>query len=346
MPNNNLSFLISFLMLGECITKGEGALPPSRIPLPLPFLRLRGGSATTAAATKSRTKKRRRQPGVHPLQIVANNAKRSLDNLGSKIQHDASTMGKNIGREWSKLTSTARRLVANIPKLLRPPLLPKGRKSLKSCKKLDDVCLAFSSVLRGGNELDTQQLLKACKAHLQLMKTGGPSLRLVAKDLEANVQKAEKVLKKLPPKEGKYLSSLLASEKCRGIHNGDELHEKSAAMGLLWIRRSLAFQMELYACLASGERHPRDAAQAAYVRHLSPYHGWALRKVFPASLSQMPERRAFIAKFGGVCVEDLSDKYERVLANKLKALVNTWDPLISCWKEDFERLGLEDTRRV
>lgn len=179
------------------------------------------------------------------------------------------------------------------------------------------------------------------------MKSGGSSLRLVAKDLEANVQKAERVFKKQSPKESKCLSSMLECEKESGIHNGNELQEKSAAMGLLWIRRSLAFQLDLYSALIhANDVHPRDAAYDAYSKHLSPFHGWALRKVFPASLSQMPDRSVFIAKFGGIKVEELNDEYDKMIAKKLKSLVNTWDPLISSWKEEFERLGLEDTRRV
>mmetsp|Transcript_20720 Transcript_20720/g.37187 ORF Transcript_20720/g.37187 Transcript_20720/m.37187 type:complete len:359 (-) Transcript_20720:180-1256(-) len=356
MRNINIGFFMSLFLLGECITKGEGAVPSvPALPLrriPLPFLR-GGSSATITTSTAARTtkKKRPRQPGVNPIHVVAiNNVKEGLGKVGKKIQHDASTIGKNATREWGKLTSNTRKFIANIPKL-RLPLPPLGkkrkRKNLKSsCKKLDDVCHTFSSVLRkSNNEVDTAQLLKACRAHLAFMKTGGSSLRLVAKDLESNVHKAEKAFKK-SPKEGKSLSSLLQCEKNKGMHKGDELHEKSAAMGLLWIRRSLAFQLDLYASFITGGVHPRDAAYGAYDEHLSPYHGWALRKVFPASLAQMPERRVFIAKFGGIAVEELDEEFDRAVVKRLKALVNMWDPLIRCWEEKFEVLGLEDTRRV
>mmetsp|Transcript_29456 Transcript_29456/g.48314 ORF Transcript_29456/g.48314 Transcript_29456/m.48314 type:complete len:349 (+) Transcript_29456:387-1433(+) len=348
MRNNSIGFLISLLLLGECITKAEGA-PLLRIPLPF----LRGGSATVAATKAAKTTKKQRQPrrqrkpGINPIQLVGNNVKQGLGKVGGKIQHDAAFLGKNIGREWGKLNSSTQKFAANIPKLRLPPLSLPGRRrksTLKSCKKLDEVCHSFSSVQRG-KEVDTAQLLKACRAHLAFMKSTGSSLRLVAKDLESNVQKAEKVFKK-SPKEGSKLSSLLKSEKSRGIHNGDELHEKSAAMGLLWIRRSLAFQLDLYASLISPGIHPREAAYSAYSKHLSPFHGWALKKVFPASLSQMPERDVFIAKFGGIAEEELNEEYDRVIAKKLKVLVNMWDPLISSWEDEFERLGLEDTRKV
>lgn len=338
---NNISFLISLLLLGECLV--EGVIPR----VPLPFLRLRGGSSTATLqkqkqTQRSSTRKKRIQRGPPPPLILINNVQKGLDKVGGKIQSDATNIGKNIGREWSKLTSTTRKFVANIPNLR---LLRRKKKRIRiKSSKLDEVCHTFSSVLRG-NEVDTAQLLKACKAHLAFMKSGGSSLRLVAKDLESNVQKAEKVYKKAG-KDGRCLSSLLECERESGIHNGDELHENSAAMGLLWIRRSLAFQLDLYSSLVHGQVHPREAAYDAYTKHLSPFHGWALRKLFPASLSQMPDRHVFMAKFGGISEEELNDEYDRMIAKKLKLLVSAWDPLIDSWKNEYERLGLEDTRRV
>jgi hypothetical protein len=343
MRSNNIPFLISLLLIGSRLTDGKPLIP-------LPFLR--GGS--TKLATKKSTKQQRRQrkhPGVNPIQLVAGgakNAKQGLDKVGNKLQRDTSALGKNLGHEFGRLNRSTRRFAAAIPKILpKPGKRRRRRKALKKSSKLDEACSAFASVRsRSGNELDTAALLKACRAHLAVMKLGGSSLRLVAKDLESNVQKAERVYKKSSNKDGRHVSSLLEAEKNDGVHNGNELQEKSAAMGLLWIRRSLAFQLDLYASLMGDTVHPRDAAYAAYIKHLSPFHGWALRKVFPASLSQMPNREVFIAKFGGIGLEELNDEYDRAIAKKLKTLINTWDPLIREWEADFARLDLEDTRRV
>ena len=94
---------------------------------------------------------------------------------------------------------------------------------------LDEVLRAFQNVLNG-SDIDTAQLLKACRAHLKLMKSGGASLRLVAKDLESNLIKAETPFRKAP-KKGKTLYSLLESERHSGIHKeGNELANESAAM--------------------------------------------------------------------------------------------------------------------
>ena len=308
---------------------------------PLPFIR--GGSATTTA-TKTRTTKQqqrqRRQRGnglPGPLKLIGN-VKQGLDKIGDNIQND----WRKFSQGMQTVQGNIGKFVVNIPRAL--PFLPPRKRQLK-CSKLDDVCNTFSACLKG-SEVDTAQLIKACRAHLIFMKSGGSSLRLVAKDLESNLQKAEKPFKK-SPKQGKTLSALLESERDSGIHQGNILKEQSAAMGLLWIRRSLAFQLDLYSSLiAQDGPHPRDAAYEAYAKHLSPFHGWALRKVFPASLSQMPDREAFIAKFGGVSLEELNDEFDREIVKKLKSLVAAWDPLISTWEKDFERLDLEDMRKV
>jgi len=342
--DNYVLIITAFLSIGPQLLLANGS--PLRFP-PLPFIR--GGSATTATKTWTKQQQRQRRqrkggPLPAPLKFVGN-VMQGLDKIGDNIQKDLKHINKgmqsvqeNIGREFGKVGQ----FIGNIPRAL--PFLQPRKRQLK-CSKLDDVCKTFSACLNG-SEVDTAQLIKACRAHLIFMKSGGSSLRLVAKDLESNLQKAEKPFKN-SPKQGKTLSSLLASERESGIHQGNILKEQSAAMGLLWIRRSLAFQLDLYASLiAEDGPHPRDAAYKAYERHLSPYHGWALRKVFPASLSQMPDRQTFIAKFGEVSLDELNEEHDREVVKKLKTLVAAWDPLISTWEKDFARFDLEDVRRV
>lgn len=239
---------------------------------------------------------------------------------------------------------------------------------------LDEVLAAFQSVLNG-NDIDTAQLLKACRAHLKLMKSGGRSLQLVAKDLESNLIKAETPFNKAR-KQGKTLYSLLESERRSGIHkDGNELHNESAAMvcclfksciafkieiisthfslifyclhvqGLLWIRRSLAFQLDLFesSLISENGKDPGVAAIDAYETNLLPYHGWMLQKVFPLSLSAMPKRDAFISAFGG-SDEPVSPAHKEEIVRKLSTLLKTWRPIIKRWRNDFESLNLEDTR--
>ena len=174
----------------------------------------------------------------------------------------------------------------------------------------------------------------------------GAALCIVAKDLEGNLRKAEALFKKHPNK-CKTLSSLLELERESDIHNGNVLKDPSAAMGLLWIRRSLAFQSRLFeSLLPSDGLHPKDAAMQAYYKTLSPYHGWLLQKIFPSSLSQMPHREVFLSTFGEIDLEDLGEDEETKITRKLRALISTLDPLLAVWKDSFIELDLEDTRRV
>ena len=251
------------------------------------------------------------------------------------------------------------------------PRVTSSKLDLRS-SRLDEVIRAFARAFDSGpgRDVDAGRLLRAIRAHLDLMRSvGGSALCLVARDLENNLRKAEAVYLRSPPGEYGTLSSLLERERDEaGVHDGSSLGEASAAMGLLWIRRSLAFQSHLFESLipsppedgsssgGDGEgtggggggraRHPRDAAHEAYRLHLAPYHGWMLRAAFPASLSQMPRREVFLSKFGEVEPEDLDRDAEYKIVRKLGALVSTLEPLLMLWRESFERLDLEDTRRV
>ena len=224
------------------------------------------------------------------------------------------------------------------------PRISSSKLDLRS-SKLDEVIRAFAKVI-DGNDITMTKLLKSFRAHLDLLKKGGAALCLVAKDLEANIHKVESFYKKNKPG-CETLASLLELERESGIHDGNVLQDPSAAIGLLWIRRSLAFQCHLFeALLPSVGQHPKDSAYEAYNKHLAPNHGWMLRKVFPASLSQMPERHVFISTFGEVDIEELDEEEESKVVRKLRALISTLQPLLAVWKDEFIRLELEDTRRV
>jgi hypothetical protein len=90
-------------------------------------------------------------------------------------------------------------------------------------------------------------------------------------------------------------------------------------------------------------KHPGDAALDAYHKHLSPYHGWMLKKMFSLSLSAMPSRSAFIAAFNGRD-DPVDQEHDDEIVRKLKTLLTTLRPILKRWSECFEALHLEDTR--
>ena len=211
--------------------------------------------------------------------------------------------------------------------------------------QLDEVIRAFARVF-DGRDIVTARLLAACRAHLALMHSAGAALRLVARDLEGNLRKVEGRVR-TSPEACRTLTSLLELERQSEAHDGNVLADASAAMGLLWIRRSLAFQSHLYdAFVPAGALHPKEAALEAYTEHLSPYHGWMLRKIFGTLFSGMPGRDACMAVFGGVTVHELDRDKEHTIAEKVRALTGTLKPLLEALKDSFEKLNLEDTRRI
>ncbi len=148
---------------------------------------------------------------------------------------------KPVGKLYG--LTNLKRTLTNIGDKIRS----KRTKSIEAygSQHLDEVLGAFKNVLNG-NDIDTSQLLKACREHLKLMKSGGASLRLVAKDLESNLLKAEKPFKKAP-KQGKTLYSLLESERLSGIHkDGNELENESAAMVSCLFKLHFGFEMKTF----------------------------------------------------------------------------------------------------
>lgn len=70
------------------------------------------------------------------------------------------------------------------------------------------------------------------------------------------------------------------------------LKEKTAGMGLLWVRRQLHYQTSLFAnILQVPKKYPsaNTAVSAAYKEVYDRYHGWAVQKIFTYSFQAAPE---------------------------------------------------------
>ena len=108
------------------------------------------------------------------------------------------------------------------------------------------------------------------------------------------------------------LRELLQYEADVGVHDKlPRLKEKSAAMGLLWVRRQLHYQTALFANVIRVPEHfetARDAISAAYQEVYDRYHGWAVQKIFTYSFQAAP---------------DTSEVYKVMNPEKLKEVVNT-----------------------
>ncbi|KAG7357023.1 glycolipid transfer protein GLTP [Nitzschia inconspicua] len=69
------------------------------------------------------------------------------------------------------------------------------------------------------------------------------------------------------------------------------LKEKSAGMGLLWVRRQLQYQTAIFVNAMETERFgsTRAAVQSAYDEVYNRYHGWAVQKIFSYSFQAAPD---------------------------------------------------------
>lgn len=89
------------------------------------------------------------------------------------------------------------------------------------------------------------------------------------------------------------LRELLQFEANIGLHDKlPQLKEKSAAMGLLWVRRQLHYQTALFANVIQVPGRfdtARAAISAAYEEVYNSYHGWAVQKIFTYSFQAAPD---------------------------------------------------------
>ena len=204
------------------------------------------------------------------------------------------------------------------------------------------------SVETSSGDICLDRLLAACHKYKDAMYAFGQ--RAIAENLNQNIQKIEAAVRQTPSDQRTTLRSLLEYEKSVvGVKKEDgKLDESSAAMSLLWMRRSLSFQCRLNECLVDQpDLSPLEAAVKAYELELEPYHSWGLRKVFKMGLrtTAVPRGKTF-AKMRGSPLDYLDETEETRTMQEMKHLSDTCKPLLSEWKRTFEMLDLEDDSKV
>jgi Glycolipid transfer protein (GLTP) len=209
-----------------------------------------------------------------------------------------------------------------------------------------------------GREIDTVRLLRASWKLAQTCRLAGQYQ--LAKDLESSLLKVEALYYRAPAHSRRTIQALLTYEKSLGIHGRHgQLHSPSAAVGLLWLRRTIASLYKYYDTLLESldkghYQHPMDAALSAYASEIAPYHTEAHQRLYtlqlqaskPMSIHQVLSQLA-----GDVPASNWNDqaKDESVSAKTMESLdrlLCQWRPLLAWWKQVFVDLDLEDRRRV
>jgi hypothetical protein len=215
--------------------------------------------------------------------------------------------------------------------------------------RIGELAKYFEPVLKGHghrSDIDTLHLLRACRKFESLMKDIGE--QQVAKDMEGNIEKVLALYQQTPPHRRRTISALLEYEKAMGIHGPHGiLKDPSAAVGILWIRRSLSFQSRMYKALLEPGMDPKDATMTAYQSELQPYHGWALQQLYKLSLQYAsPSRKEMFVKVGGFEGAHFGEEEEQATLRDIRHLLATWRPIIGRCKQLYAALDMEDKRRV
>ncbi|GKY94827.1 hypothetical protein MPSEU_000447900 [Mayamaea pseudoterrestris] len=236
-----------------------------------------------------------------------------------------------------------------------------GRPSYKKQQHADiatevgAVADAFAPLIQEGNDekcqdINIPQLLKACQTFQTQMERVGQAR--TSKDLFANIHKVQVLYQTAPLDQRDSMTRLLQYERSLNIHpppGSRVLRDPSGAIGLLWIRRSIAFQTNWYRqVLADAKVDVTHAAKEAYRKELQPFHGYLLQNIFlgvgiPA---MTPPRNQLLARLGGFVEENMTVAQQRATEKDLQRLVNVWDPLVTKWTSIMRTMDMEDWRKI
>lgn len=181
-----------------------------------------------------------------------------------------------------------------------------------------------------GHDIDLERLLQACRCYETNMYEVGQYAN--GRDIAQNIQKVEQARSQAPAEHRHTLRSLLQYEQTCGVRQADgTLQNLSAAMGLLWLRRALSFQLRFNRSLVEQPEVPTvEAALEAYRVEGEPFHSWALQQVFKLGLrANTPSRsRALEEQGGGELFQGkLDEDQETMVLEQLKVLVEIWEPV-------------------
>lgn len=121
------------------------------------------------------------------------------------------------------------------------------------------------------------------------------------------------------------LRDLLEWEKGTGVHKpGGVLADPSAAIAMLWMRRTLQFLGALLRRVAEEPTAPMGTlARSAYAQELERYHGWILRKTLSVGFGAMPGRAELLGRLAPGA--ESADAADRMCESEMKETVRLVD---------------------
>ena len=225
---------------------------------------------------------------------------------------------------------------------------------------LSQSALHFTSCKVGKHDVDVAAFVDATQAYTERLRKFGSFTIGSINQVLACLKKVEDARRTLSDtaspgsrakrrKALRSMKALLTAELEQGMHgSGGELKDPSAAMGLLWLRRGLAFWARLFELeverLAANafESGPPGTlllqTEQAYAAEVDAFHGWVSRKAFALSMRAAPEWDA-MSERGGLPTDG------KKRHDELRDWARAINGLLARMKDMHIKLDLEDKRR-
>ena len=156
-------------------------------------------------------------------------------------QHKALAGGDELSNDL------ARRGGALSPGSRRRSLTPAPDESPPAIERmLNDSAQLFAESLLDEDDVDVAKFIKACRHYTRVLEKIGPFTMLSVRETQSNITKIEQTYL-LDPARFRSMINMLEEEVSSRMHSpGGVLADPSAAIGLLWARRGLAFWISIF----------------------------------------------------------------------------------------------------
>ena len=211
------------------------------------------------------------------------------------------------------------------------------------------------------DSMHPEVLFEAFAGIARIYAACGPTMMLVARNDQNNLAKARDALAIASKAEGGAALSvgeLLRWEIAQQMHRCGTssevvLADPSAAVALLWLRRSLGFMLGFMRQLQCSMRafmagtcddvDSLAAFRAAYADELEPYHNWLLRSTFNISISHAPGYTDLALAIG----PGLGDaERDQVIDAEISELLRAGEPLVKALEATYAQLQMDDVRKA
>ena len=207
----------------------------------------------------------------------------------------------------------------------------------------NDFHAAMEAMNQVSEDIHVGKLLKACDRLAATMRKIG--FTQGARDISGNIAKIRNLYDTAPSSHRDSMPALLQYEMELGVHGHGEvkrIKDPSAAMGFLWLGRTLNYQHDMFKYMLDEKEEPYNAAKHAYEQDLKHHHSWALQKVCQAAMVSLKsmKRSTVMSTLGGFHEGSFGDREDEATNRDLHHMMSFWRPMLSRWRQVFPTCSL------